>query len=237
MAAGGGEAARERTPLPLQSTTASLLDLHEDDGGGQGDRECEHAVAQQVRARRELRARVVHVAAEEPGVHGVPGGEHRSCGDADERRRRGGAQPRADTCSRAESFREGERPGRGDDERRKGDRNGAQHLQQHAGLVAGVRTLERLKHDHPGSDGERERQCERERANESPEDSAFSAVTLDAALVPQHESTHCFVPSLFFGTTMPVPWAWLKPLVPGGALPTWIRWTRTTRLPSRTRRM
>ncbi len=235
--AGGGEAARERTPLPLQCTTAPLLHLHEDDRGGQGDREGEHAVPKEVGGGRELRARVMHVAAEEPGVHGAPGGEHRGGGDADQRRRRGRAQARSDIGGRAQPLGEGERSGGREQDRRHGDRHGTQDLQQDAGLVAGVSTLEHLEHDHPGADRERKRQCERERANESPEDSAFSAVTLDAPLVPQHESTHCFVPSLFFGTTMPVPWAWSKPLVPGGALPTWIRWTRTTRLPSRTRRM
>ena len=131
---------------------------------------------------------------------------------------------RAAEQSRSES---GERCRSREQHRRQGDRHGAQDLQRTPGSLLACAPSSTCSSDHPGADRERKRQCEPERANESPEDSAFSAATLDAPLAPQDESTHCFVPSLFFGTTMLVPWAWSKPLVPGGALPTWIRWTRT----------
>src|SRR6185436_5849533 len=101
--------------------------------------------------------------------------------------------------------------------------------------VGRVSALEQLQQHHPGTHCARKRQCKRERTSEPLEDSAFRAVTLQASVSLEDESTHCFVPSLFLGSTMPGPWAWSKPLVPAGALPTWIRWKRTERLPSRTR--
>ena len=100
---GGCQAARE-TVRPPRRCGAPACEEHDDGGDGQGDGEGEDAVPQHVCRGRELRARVVDVAAEEPGVHRMPGGEDRSRGEAEERRGRGGSQARSDTSRRAESI-------------------------------------------------------------------------------------------------------------------------------------